>query len=165
MQYVRLGTAGVKVSRLCLGTNMMGGYVDEKASAELIHTFLECGGNFIDTADVYAQGASEEAVGKALKDRRHQAVVATKAYLPMGDGPNDRGTSRAHIMDAAEASLRRLQTDYIDLYILHYWDSDTSIEENLRAVDDLVRQGKVRYWGSPTSRPGRSCAPYGRLTS
>jgi len=147
LEYVRLGTAGMKVSRLCLGTNMMGSYVDEKASTELIHTFLECGGNFIDTADVYAQGASEEAIGKALKTHRHQAVVATKAYLPMGAGPNDRGTSRAHIMAASEASLRRLQTDYIDLYILHYWDPDTPIEESLRAMDDLVRQGKVRYVG------------------
>lgn len=147
MEYVRLGTAGVKVSRLCLGTNMMGGYVDAAASAKLIDTFLECGGNFIDTADVYGQGKSEEAVGKALRGKRQQAVVATKLYSAMGEGPNDRGSSRYHIIEAAEASLRRLETDYIDLYILHYWDPETPLEESLRAMDDLVRQGKVRYVG------------------
>ena len=148
MEYVRLGTAGIKVSRICLGTNMMGAYVDEDASGVLVNTFLDSGGNFIDTADAYSKGKSEEAIGKALKSRRHEAVVATKLNAPMGEGPNDRGNSRAHIMAAAEASLRRLDTDYIDLYILHYWDPETPIEESLRAMDDLVRQGKVRYVGT-----------------
>ena len=147
MQYTRLGTAGVKTSRICLGTNMMGGYVDDQASARLIDTFLDCGGNFIDTADVYSRGKSEEAIGKALKVRRHEAFVATKLNAPMGEGPNDRGNSRSHIMESAEASLKRLQTDYIDLYILHRWDTDSSLAESLRAMDDLVRQGKVRYVG------------------
>ena len=147
MQYARLGTAGVKVSRLCLGTNMLGGYVDDAQGAELVNTFIECGGNFIDTSNNYNEGRSEEALGKALKGQRDQVVLATKVYSAMGEGPNDRGSSRYHIMHQAKASLRRLQTDYIDLYMLHFWDNDTPLEETLRAMDDLVRQGKVRYVG------------------
>jgi aryl-alcohol dehydrogenase-like predicted oxidoreductase len=147
MDYTRLGNAGLKVSRICLGTNMLGGYVDEKASIELVHTFLDNGGNFIDGADIYTQGKSEEAIGKALKGRRQEAVLATKVHGAMGSGPNDKGTSRQHIMDGVEGSLRRLQSDYIDLYILHRWDPETPLEETLRAMEDLVRQGKVRYVG------------------
>ncbi len=147
MQYARLGNAGVKVSRICLGTNMMGSYVDQESCSKLVHTFLEEGGNFIDTSDSYSQGVSEELIGRALEGRRREAVLATKLYAPMGPGPNDRGASRKHIMDAAEDSLRRLQTDYIDLYILHRWDPETPIEETLRAMDDLVRTGTVRYVG------------------
>jgi len=147
LKYARLGSSGLKVSPTCLGTNMMGAYVDERRSAELIDVFLETGGNFIDTADIYSAGASEEAIGKALKRRRHEAIVATKVAGPAGEGPNDKGASRAHIMASAEASLRRLQTDYIDLYVLHFWDNDTALSESLRAMDDLVRQGKVRYVG------------------
>ena len=147
MEYARLGTSGLKISRVCLGTNMMGSYVDEERSAELIHTFLDTGGNFIDTANIYTAGASETAIGKALTGRRHDAVLATKAAGPMGEGPNDRGASRRHLIAQAEASLQRLQTDYIDLFILHFWDNDTALDETLRAVDDLVHQGKVRYVG------------------
>ncbi|MBM3939282.1 MAG: aldo/keto reductase [SAR202 cluster bacterium] len=147
MQYVNLGTAGVKISRLALGTNMLGGYVDEQRSIELVHAFLDAGGNFIDEADVYGGGKSEEIMGKALKGRRGQAVLATKFNAPMGQGPNDKGNSRKHLMDSIEASLRRLQTDYIDLYIIHNWDATTHIAETLRTMDDLVRQGKIRYVG------------------
>ncbi len=147
MEYARLGNSGLKVSPTCLGTNMMGAYVDDRRSAELIDAFLETGGNFIDTADIYSAGASEEAIGKALKGHRQEAIVATKVAGPAGEGPNDKGASRAHILASAEASLRRLQTDYIDLYILHFWDKDTALSETLRAMDDLVRQGKVRYVG------------------
>ena len=140
----------MQVSRICLGTNMLSSYVDEAAGATLIETFLDCGGNFIDTADIYSKGGSEEVIGKAfkgMKGRRQDAIIATKLSSPMGEGPNDRGNSRMHITASAEASLKRLQTDYIDLYILHYWDPQTPLEETLRAMDDLVRQGKVRYIG------------------
>lgn len=147
MEYVRLGTSGLKVSQVCLGTNMMGSYVDDARSAELVDTFLDTGGNFIDTANIYTGGASETAIGKALTNRRHEAVVATKAAGPAGEGPNDKGASRRHLISQAEASLQRLQTDYIDLFILHVWDNDTPLDETLRALDDLVRQGKVRYVG------------------
>ena len=147
MEYARLGKAGLKVSKICLGTNMMGGYVDEEASIEMVHAFLDNGGNFIDGADIYTAGRSEEAIGKALKGRRQEAVLATKVHGAMGPGPNDKGTSRQHIMDGVEGSLRRLQTDYLDLYILHRWDAETLLEETVRAMDDLVRQGKVRYVG------------------
>jgi len=147
MQYMKLGSAGMKVSRICLGSNMMGGYVDEETSAKLVHTFIECGGTFIDTADAYNEGKAEEYIGLALRGHRHQVVLASKVYPATGKGPNDRGTSRKHVMDAVDASLRRLQTDYLDLYSLHYWDADTPLEESLRAMDDLVREGKVRYVG------------------
>ena len=147
MQYARLGNAGVKVSRICLGTNMMGSYVDQESCSKLVHTFLEEGGNFIDTADSYSDGTSEEFIGRALEGRRQEAVLATKLYPPTGTGPNDQGSSRKHILDAVEGSLRRLNTDYIDLYILHFWDEETPIDETLRTMDALVRDGKVRYVG------------------
>ncbi|MBI4337246.1 MAG: aldo/keto reductase [Chloroflexi bacterium] len=145
MEYRRLGRSGLKVSRVCLGTNMLGGYVDEAASLRVVDTALEQGINFIDTSNSYTGGRSEEVLGKAMKGRRQQVILATKVVSPVGPGVNDRGASRKHMMDAVEASLRRLQTDYIDVYYQHFWDADTPLEETLRTFDDLVRQGKVRY--------------------
>ncbi len=153
MEYVRLGSTGVMVSSLCLGTMMFGqwGNPDQDQGVEVIRAALDAGINFIDTADVYSAGESEEIVGKALKGRnRDDIVLATKFYNPMGEGPNDRGTSRKYILRAVEASLRRLGTDYIDLYQTHRPDPQTDVEETLSALTDLVRQGKVRYLGSTT---------------
>jgi aryl-alcohol dehydrogenase-like predicted oxidoreductase len=147
MDYRFMGRTGLKVSELCLGCMTFGNEADEGTSGRIIDRFLEAGGNFLDTADVYSRGVSEEIVGKALKGRRHQVVLATKVRSRMGDGPNDVGASRIHIMRGAEDSLRRLQTDYIDLYQTHAWDPVTPLEETMRALDDLVRQGKVLYLG------------------
>jgi aryl-alcohol dehydrogenase-like predicted oxidoreductase len=145
MQYVNLGKAGVKVSRLCLGTMMFGGATPEAESTAIIHRALDAGINFLDTANVYNAGESERVTGKAIRDRRDQVVLATKAKNPMGDGPNDQGLSRVHIIRECENSLKRLGTDYIDVYYLHAPDPTTPLEESLRAMNDLVRQGKVRY--------------------
>jgi aryl-alcohol dehydrogenase-like predicted oxidoreductase len=131
-----------------MGTNQFGGKVDQAGVNEIISTAIENGINFFDTADVYQEGRSEEAIGKAIKSKRQDVVIATKFYFKTGEGPNDKGASRKHIFDAVEASLRRLQTDYIDLYQQHRWDDETSIEETLSALDDLISQGKVRYIGS-----------------
>jgi len=147
MEYVRLGTAGVQVSQICLGTNMLGGYVDEKASIEVVRSFMDAGGNFIDLSDTYNEGKSEEAVGKAVKGRRDEVVLGSKVSGTTGPGPNDRWASRKHVMSSVEGSLRRLGTDYLDLYTIHFWNPDVPLEESLRAFDDLVRQGKVRYVG------------------
>jgi len=145
MEYVNLGRAGVKVSRLCLGTMMFGGATDEAESTRIIHRALELGLNFIDTANMYNAGESEVVTGKAIRGRRDDVVLATKAKNPMGDGPNDQGLSRVHLMRECEKSLRRLGTDYVDVYYLHAPDLTTPMDESLRAMDDLVRQGKVRY--------------------
>ena len=152
MEYRKLGRTGVKVSPLCLGTMMFGkrGNDDHADSIRIIHRALDAGINFVDTANVYSNGESEEIVGKALKDRRDQVILATKVHGARGDGPNDRGNSRVHILREVENSLRRLQTDYIDLYQIHRPDPATPIEETLRALDQLVRDGKVRYIGSST---------------
>jgi aryl-alcohol dehydrogenase-like predicted oxidoreductase len=147
MEYRNLGKAGVKVSRLCLGTMMFGGATNEKDSIEIIHRAMDDGINFIDTANVYNNGESEVILGKALKGRRDRAVVATKVRGSRGDGPNDSGTGRVHIFNEVENSLRRLDTDYIDVYILHSRDYTTPLEESIEALNDLVRQGKVRYAG------------------
>ena len=148
MQYVRLGRTGLKVSRLCLGTNMFGaGYVEDARALSVVNAAHELGVNFIDTADAYNSGMSEHVVGKAVKGRRHEFIVATKGFIPTGPGPNDQGLSRKHIIEAVEGSLHRLDTDYIDLYQVHYWDPETPLEETLRSLDDLVRQGKIRYIG------------------
>ena len=148
MEYARLGSTGLKVSRVCIGTNMFGAdYVDDARAISVVHAALDNGVNFIDTADAYNDGRSEEVVGKAVKGRRSDYVVATKGFVATGPGENDRGLSRKHLMDAVEASLRRLGTDYIDLYQLHYWDPDTPLEETLGTLDDLVHQGKIRYIG------------------
>ena len=150
MKYRHMGRTGLKVSRVCLGTMTFGHEkwgVAEPDSIRLTHAYLEQGGNFIDTADVYSLGVSEVIVGKALKDRRQDVVLATKVNMVMGDGVNDKGLSRKHIMEGCDASLRRLGTDYIDLYQVHCWDQGTPLEETLRALDDLVRSGRVRYIG------------------
>ena len=157
MQYVNLGQSGLTVSRLCLGTMTYGSnkwrpwVLDEAASRPLIKQALDAGINFFDTADMYSLGASEEVLGRALKDfgpGREKLVIATKVFYPMGDGPNDRGLSRKHIMAAIDASLRRLGTDYVDLYQIHRFDSETPIEETLEALHDVVRAGKARYLGA-----------------
>ncbi len=149
MQYRKLGNTGLKVSAIGLGTNRFGSKVDENGVAEIMQVAMEHGINFFDTANVYTDGNSEKLIGKALKSLpRSEVILATKFYMKVGEAPNDRGGSRKHIMDAVENSLRSLQTDYIDLYQYHRWDQDTPIEETLRAMDDLVTSGKVRYIGS-----------------
>jgi aryl-alcohol dehydrogenase-like predicted oxidoreductase len=145
MNYRLLGRTGVKVSELCLGTMMFGGPTDEAESIRIIHRALDAGINFLDTADMYAAGKSEEVVGKALAGRRDDVVLATKGSNPMGPGVNQQGLSRRWLMQALEASLKRMQTDYIDIYYAHKPDPATPWEETLRALDDMVRQGKVRY--------------------
>lgn len=147
MEYRKLGKSGLKVSEIGLGGNNFGWWADEATSISVINHALDMGVTFIDTADMYKAGESEEFVGKAVKDRRSQVIIATKFGAAMGQGPNERGGSRYYIMRAVDASLRRLQTDYIDLYYLHVPDTSTPIEETLRALDDLVRAGKVRYIG------------------
>ena len=145
MQYRRLGGSGLKVSELCLGTMTFGHSTDQQEATNMVDAALAAGVNFIDTADGYSRGVAEEILGKALGARRREVVLASKVFNPMGKGPNDSGLSRAHIMLAVEDSLRRLGTDWLDLYYLHHVDVQTPLEEMLRALDDLVRQGKVRY--------------------
>ena len=158
MEYRNLGRTGLKVSALCMGTMQFGWSVDETESQRILSGTLASGINFFDTADIYSRwvdgnpgGVSEEYIGRWMKQAkvpRDRLVIATKVRGEMGEGPNDEGLSRVHIMQAVEASLRRLGTDYIDLYQTHWSDNDTPIEETLRAMDDLVRQGKVRYIGA-----------------
>ncbi|MGH2723429.1 MAG: aldo/keto reductase [Actinomycetota bacterium] len=150
MELRTLGRTGVRVSVYCLGAMMFGpwGNDDEDGSVRIIHAALDAGINFIDTADVYSEGRSEEIVGRALKGRRDEVVLATKVFGEMGRGPNRRGSSRLWIMRAVEDSLRRLGTDYIDLYQLHRPDRHTDLQDTVEALDDLVRQGKVRYVGT-----------------
>jgi len=157
MKYKKFGNTGLEVSVICLGTMQFGWSTDEKTSFKILDKFFEEGGNFIDTADVYSRwvegnpgGVSERIIGKWMKSRnvREGIVLATKVRGRMWEGPNGEGLSRKHIMKAVEDSLRRLQTDYIDLYQVHWPDWDTPLEETLRALDDLVRDGKVRYIGA-----------------
>jgi aryl-alcohol dehydrogenase-like predicted oxidoreductase len=149
MDYRRLGDSGLKVSEIGLGCNNFGMRIDQAATNAVIDAAIEHGVTFMDTADVYGgRGKSEEMMGVALKGKRDKVVLATKFASPMGDGPDKRGGSRRYIMEAVEASLKRLQTDYIDLYQMHQPDRDTPIEETLSALDDLVTQGKVRYIGN-----------------
>ena len=156
MDYVNLGTTGLKVSRLCLGCMSYGTpawrpwVLNEEASRPFFVRAIERGITFFDTADMYSLGVSEEVTGRALKAlaRREQVIIATKAYYPVGDGANDRGLSRKHLLDAIDNSLRRLGTEYVDLYQIHRWDYATPIEETLRALDDIVRAGKARYIGA-----------------
>ena len=152
MQHRPLGRTGVSVSQFCLGTMMFGswGNPDHDESIRIIHAALDAGINFIDTADVYGAGESEEIVGKALAGRRDDVVLATKFHNPMGEDLNQRGNSRRWIMRAVEDSLRRLGTDWIDVYQVHRPDPSTDVEETLSALTDLVRQGKIRYIGSST---------------
>jgi aryl-alcohol dehydrogenase-like predicted oxidoreductase len=147
MEYRKLGRTGLMVSELCLGTMTFGNEADEQTSKSVTDRFVEAGGNFLDTANVYSRGISEKITGRVIRDYREDVVLATKFRFPMGEGPNDSGASRKHIISACEASLRRLDTDYIDLYQIHCWDSSSPIEETLSALDDLVRAGKVRYIG------------------
>jgi aryl-alcohol dehydrogenase-like predicted oxidoreductase len=156
MDYVRLGKTGLKVSRLCLGTMTYGTsawrpwVLDEAESRPFIKRALEHGINFFDTADMYSRGASEEVLGRALKDfaQRDQVVIATKAFHAMGEGPNDRGLSRKHLLDAIDGSLRRLGVDHVDLYQIHRFDPQTPIEETLDTLHDIVKAGKARYIGA-----------------
>jgi aryl-alcohol dehydrogenase-like predicted oxidoreductase len=148
MEYRQLGTAGARVSAIGLGTNQFGGKVDQQGVRAILDTASELGINLIDTADVYQEGRSEQTLGAALEGRRQSFILATKGYNKMGPGPNDYGASRQHLYAAVDASLKRLNTDYIDLYQIHRWDSTTPIEETLRALDDLVRAGKLRYIGA-----------------
>lgn len=155
MEYRKLGRTGLKVSELCMGTMTFGWTSDEKSAYEVFSAFAQAGGTFFDTADVYSRwapgnpgGVAEKLLGHWLKgQRRDQFVIASKLRGKMGDSPNDQGLSRKHVLQAVEASLQRLQTDYIDLYQCHSPDNDTPLEETLRALDDLVHQGKVRYVG------------------
>jgi len=155
MNYRNLGSAGLKVSPLCLGTMMFGGPTNADESIAIMHESLDRGINFFDTANIYNAGESEVVVGRAIADRRERVVLATKGRGPMGQGPNDSGASRGHLMRALDDSLRRLKTDYIDLYYQHTPDQATPIEETLRAFDDMVHSGKVRYIGCSNFRTWR----------
>jgi aryl-alcohol dehydrogenase (NADP+) len=156
MQYANLGQTGLKVSRICLGCMSFGSkkwrewVIEEHESRPIIQKALDLGINFFDTANMYSLGVSEEILGRALKDfaKRDEVVIATKVYFPMKEFPNQGGLSRKHIFSEIDASLRRLQTDYVDLYQIHRWDYSTPIEETLEALNDLVRMGKVRYVGA-----------------
>ena len=157
MKYRKLGRTGLQVSALCLGTMQWGWTANEETAFAIMDAFVENGGNFLDTADFYSRwlpghcgGEAEEIIGRWMKARgnRDKLIIATKVYQPMGDGPNERGLSRRHILDAVNASLDRLQTDYIDLYMAHAFDAETAIDETLRTFDDLQRVGKVCYVGA-----------------
>lgn len=157
MEYRTLGRAGVKVSAIGIGCNQFGGKVDKDGTRAIVHRALDLGINFFDTADVYSRGVSEEYLGAALEGLRDKVVIATKVRHPMGDGPNDQGTSRYYIAKAVEASLRRLGTDHIDLYQIHTWYEAVPIEETMRALDDLIRAGKVRYIGASNFSAWQLC--------
>lgn len=148
MEYRFLGKTGVKVSQLCFGTMSFGGDADEETSAALYHRCREAGINFFDCANMYQRGMAEEILGRLIHDERDQVVITTKAYFPMGEGVNDRGASRRHLRLALEASLRRLQTDFVDILFIHRFDEYTDLAETLSTLNDLVRQGKVLYLGA-----------------
>src|ERR1700761_657975 len=155
MQYVRMGSTGTQVSRLCLGAMSFGGMaagtLNEEASLPILRKAVEAGINFFDTADIYSRGQSEEILGRGLKElavRRDESVVATKVFIPMGRGPNRGGLSRKHIMQSIDASLQRLQMDYVDLYQIHRFDYHTPMEETIEALDDVVKAGKALYIGA-----------------
>jgi aryl-alcohol dehydrogenase-like predicted oxidoreductase len=150
MNYRFMGRTGLKVSEICLGCQTFGWGADEQGSHHLADHFVAAGGNFFDTSNIYNEGLSETYLGSWLKNRpdRSQLVIASKVFFPAGKGPNDTGVSRKHIFGQIDASLRRLHTDYLDLYQMHCWDASTPLEETLRALDDLVRVGKVRYIGA-----------------
>jgi aryl-alcohol dehydrogenase-like predicted oxidoreductase len=155
MKYIRMGTTGTEVSRLCLGAMSFGSMadwmIDEAASLEIMRKAAEAGINFFDTADIYSRGESEEILGRTLKElkiRRDESVIATKVFVPMGRGPNRGGLSRKHIMQSIDASLKRLGTDYVDLYQIHRFDYHTPIDETIEALDDVVKAGKALYIGA-----------------
>jgi aryl-alcohol dehydrogenase-like predicted oxidoreductase len=157
MDYRFVGGTGLKVSQLCMGTQTFGWGADEATSHTMADQFLEGGGNFFDTANSYNQGLSETILGGWLKrtGNRSKVVIATKVFFPVGDGPNETGLSRRHIFEQIDASLRRLNTDYVDIYQTHCWDASTPIEETFQAMNDLVRAGKVRYVGASNFTPGQ----------
>ena len=157
MEYRRMGRNGLKVSELCLGTMTFGHGADESEAGRMVDVALEAGINFFDTADTYGEGQSEVLLRKALGKRRKDVVLATKFFNPMGPGPNDSGMSRVHIMNAIEDSLSRLGTDHVDLYYIHHVDVQTPLDEMLRALDDLVHQGKVRYVACSNYQAWRLC--------
>lgn len=157
MDYRNLGQCGVKVSPVCLGTMMFGGQTNETDSIQIIHKAYDQGVNFIDTADMYNAGESERIVGRAINDRRDRIVLATKGRQKMGDGPNQQGGSRLHLMQALDASLKRLGTDYVDIYYYHAPDLSTPVDETLRALDDMVRSGRVHYIACSNFRAWRIC--------
>lgn len=166
MHHRRLGSSGLLVSPVCLGTMTFGSPVAERDAITLVHTAIDRGINFIDTANVYegydrvlgsAGGVAEEIVGKALADRRDRVVLATKVGAPVGHGPNDRGLSKAHILREVDASLRRLKTDVIDLYIVHWPDNETPLETTLAAMDVALRQGKIRSFGASNHSAAKLC--------
>jgi voltage-dependent potassium channel beta subunit len=149
MEYRRLGQSGMKVGAVGLGTWLnFGGHLGDREAGRIVRRALEGGVNLIDTADVYADGKAEEQLGRVLEGvRRESLVLATKAFFPMGPGPNDKGLSRKHLFESVHASLRRLRTEYVDLFQCHRHDPETPVEETVRAFDDLIRQGKIHYWG------------------
>lgn len=156
MQYRYMGRTGLKVSELCMGTQTFGWGADEPTAHAMASQFVDAGGNFFDTSNIYNEGQSETILGKWLKQQdRSKLVIATKVFFPAGDGPNDTGLTRKHIFSQIDASLRRLQTDYVDLYQTHCWDASTPLDETLRALDDLVRAGKVLYLGASNYTPAQ----------
>ena len=157
MNYRFMGKTGLKVSEICLGCQTFGWSADEPASHALADHFVEQGGNFLDTSNIYNEGRSEIILGSWLKNRsdRYQLVVASKVFFPVGKGPNDTGLTRKHILEQVDTSLRRLHTDYLDLYQMHCWDASTPLEETLRTLDDVVRAGKVRYLGASNYTAGQ----------
>ncbi|HML20372.1 MAG TPA: aldo/keto reductase [Aggregatilinea sp.] len=156
MQYRYMGRTGLKVSELCLGTQTFGWGADEPTAHRMASRFMDAGGNFFDTSNIYNEGQSETILGSWLKDQdRAQVVIASKVFFPAGKGPNDTGLTRKHIFHQIDASLRRLQTDYIDIYQTHCWDASTPLEETLRAMDDLVTMGKIRYVGASNYTPSQ----------
>ncbi|HWR82992.1 MAG TPA: aldo/keto reductase family protein [Candidatus Deferrimicrobium sp.] len=152
MNYRRVGRTGLKVSEIALGAWLTyGGSVEERQAATIINAALDLGVNFLDLADIYSRGRAEEAVGQAIRNRRRSdLVISSKLFWPMSDSVNDRGLSRKHIMESAEKSLRRLGTDYLDIYFCHRFDPEAEVDETVRAMDDLIRQGKILYWGTST---------------
>ncbi len=157
MDYRQLGRTGLQVSAIGLGTNNFGRQLDAKATEIVINHALDMGINMIDTANSYSGGRSEEFIGRALKGKRHKAIIATKVSSRVGEGPNMGGNSRQHILAEVENSLRRLGTDYIDLYQIHWWDPDTPIEETIKTLNDLISQGKVRYIGCSNLKAWQLC--------
>lgn len=157
MQYRYMGRTGLKVSELCLGTQTFGWGADEPTAHQMASRFVEAGGNFFDTSNIYNEGQSETMLGNWLKGQpdRSQLVIASKVFFPTGNGPNDTGLTRKHIFHQVDASLRRLQTDYIDIYQTHCWDASTPLEETLRALNDLVTAGKIRYTGASNFTPSQ----------
>ncbi|MEE8405133.1 MAG: aldo/keto reductase, partial [candidate division Zixibacteria bacterium] len=150
MKYRRIGSSGLKVSEISLGAWLTyGRSVEDKRSEAIIHKAIESGVNFIDIADAYAGGSAEKTVGQAIKPfKRSDLVISTKLFWPMSDNVNDRGLSRKHIMESIDKSLKRIGTDYVDIYFCHRYDEETEVEETVRAMDDLIRQGKILYWGT-----------------